>query len=140
MVLLQSKKMGRRYHPQVIRFALSIHGKSPAVHRELRDSGAHVLPSERVLRDYKNYFKPKPQINMENIECVREKVRSFSEVQRYVVLDEMKIQSGLVFDKYSGDLIGFIDLGDPMVNFAFVEEETLATHALAFLVRGLVRT
>ena len=30
MVLLQSKKMGRRYHPQVIRFALSIHGKSPA--------------------------------------------------------------------------------------------------------------
>ena len=71
---------------------------------------------------------------MENIECVREKVRSFSEVQRYVVLvmDEMKIQSSLVFDKYSGDLIGFIDLGDPMVNFAFVEEETLATHALAF--------
>ncbi len=139
MVLLQSKKMGRRYHPQVIRFALSIHGKSPAAYRELRESGALVLPSERVLRDYKNYFKPKPGINMENIECVREKVRSFSEVQRYVVLvmDEMKIQSSLVFDKYSGDLIGFIDLGDPMVNFAFVEEETLATHALAFLVRGL---
>ncbi len=139
MVLLQSKKMGRRYHPQVIRFALSLHGKSPAAYRELRDSGALVLPSERVLRDYKNYFKPKPGINMENIECVREKVRSFSEVQRYVVLvmDEMKIQSSLVFDKYSGDLIGFIDLGDPMVNFAFVEEETLATHALAFLVRGL---
>ena len=139
MVLLQSKKMGRRYHPQVIRFALSIHGKSPAAYRELRESGALVLPSERVLRDYKNYFKPKPGINMENIECVREKVRSFSEVQRYVVLvmDEMKIESSLVFDKYSGDLIGFIDLGDPMVNFAFVEEETLATHALAFLVRGL---
>ena len=43
----------------------------------------------------------------------------------------MKIQSSLVFDKYSGDLIGFIDLGHPMVNFAYVEEETLATHALA---------
>ena len=50
---------------------------------------------------------------------------------------ETKIQSSLVFDKYSGNLIGFIHLGDPMVNFAFVEEETLATHALAFLVRGL---
>ena len=59
MKLLQSKKMGRRYHPQVIRFALSIHGKSPSAYRELRDSGALVLPSERVLRDYKNYFKPK---------------------------------------------------------------------------------
>ena len=42
MVLLQSKKMGR-YHPQVIRFALSIHGKSPAAYRELRDSGGDPL-------------------------------------------------------------------------------------------------
>ncbi len=139
MALLQSKKMGRRYHPQVIRFALSIHGKSPSAYRELRDSGVLVLPSERVLRDYKNYFAPKAGINQENVECLREKTKSFSEVQRYVaiVMDEMKIQSSLVFDKYSGDLTGFINLGDPMVNFAYVEEETLATHALAFLVRGL---
>jgi hypothetical protein len=135
MALLQSKKMGRRYHPQVIIFALSIHGKSPAAYRELRDSGALV----RVVRDYKNYFKPKAGISIENIECLREETQSFSEVQRYValVMDEMKIQSNLVLDKYSGDLIGFIDLGDPIVNFTCVEEETLATHALALLVRGM---
>ena len=35
MKLLQTKKMGRRYHPQVIRFALSLHGKSPSAYREL---------------------------------------------------------------------------------------------------------
>jgi hypothetical protein len=46
MALMQSKKMGRRYHPQVIRFALSIHGKSPFTYRELQDSGALILPSE----------------------------------------------------------------------------------------------
>ena len=51
--------MGRR----VIRFALSIHSKSPSTYRELRDSGALILQSERVLRDYKNYFKPKPGIS-----------------------------------------------------------------------------
>lgn len=139
MALLQSNKMGRRYHPQVIRFALSIHGKSPSAYRELRDSGALILPSERVLRDYKNYFKPKAGINKENIECLREKTKSFSDVQRYValIMDEMKIQSNLVFDKFSGDLIGFIDLGDPMTNYAYLEKESVATHALAFLVRGL---
>ena len=50
----------------------------------------------------------------------------------------MKIQSNLVFDKYSGDLIGFVDLGDLMTNFANLQEEdTLASHALAFLVRGM---
>ena len=71
--LLQSTKMGRRYHPQIIRFALSIHSKSPSAYRELRDGGALVLPSERVLRDYKNYFKLKAGINKENVESLREK-------------------------------------------------------------------
>ena len=50
----------------------------------------------------------------------------------------MKIQSNLVFDKVSGDLIGFIDLGDPMTNFAcLTDEDPVVFHALAFLVRGL---
>ncbi len=53
-------------------------------------------------------------------------------------MDEMKIQSNLVFDKVSGDLVGFIDLGDPMTNFSnLTDEDPTATHALAFLVRGL---
>ena len=33
MKLLQSSKMGRRYHPQIIRFALSLHASSPAAYR-----------------------------------------------------------------------------------------------------------
>jgi hypothetical protein len=140
MRLLQVPKMGRRYHPQVIRFALYLHGKSPAAYRELGESGALILPSERVLRDYKNYFKPKAGINKENIDCLKEKTSSFSAVQRYVavVMDEMKIQSNLVYDKVSGDLIGFVDLGDPMTSFANLpEDDAIASHALAFLVRGL---
>ncbi len=54
--LLQTSSTGQRYHPQIIRFALSVHGKSPSAYRELRDSGALILLSERVLWDYKNYF------------------------------------------------------------------------------------
>ena len=140
MKLLQSTSCGRRYHPQIIRFALSIHGKSPSAYRELRESGALVLPSERTLRDYKNYFPPKAGINTENVDALRKKSASFTGNQRYVVLvmDEMKIQSDLVFDKNSGDLVGFMDLGDPMTNFACLDDkDMIATHALAFLVRGL---
>ena len=65
--------MARRYHPQIIPFALSLHGKSPAAYREIRDSGAMILPSERVLRDYKNYFKPKAGLNVDNIESLWDK-------------------------------------------------------------------
>ena len=141
MRLLQTNKMGRRYHPQVIRFALSIHCKSPSAYRELRESGALILPSERVLRDYKNYFKPGAGITKENIEELKEKTSTYTGIQQYVavVMDEMKIQENLVFDKSSGELIGFIDLGDPLTTFANVNEDSdpIASHALAFLVRGL---
>ena len=40
--LLATPKFGRRYHPHVIRFCLSIHAKSPAAYRELRNSGILV--------------------------------------------------------------------------------------------------
>ena len=53
-------------------------------------------------------------------------------------MDEMKIQSNLVFDKNSGELMGLIDLGDPMTNYANLQEEDMvASLSLAFLFRGL---
>ncbi|CAB4002852.1 Hypothetical predicted protein [Paramuricea clavata] len=96
MRLLQTNKMGRRYHPQVIRFAWPIHCKSPSAYRE---SGDLILPSERVLRDYKNYFKPGAGITKENIEELKEKTSIYTgTIQQYVavVMDEMKIQENLV--------------------------------------------
>ena len=134
--LLQSSSSGRKYHPQIIQFGFSVHGKSPSAYRELRGSHALVLLNERVLWDYENYFTHKAGIKKENVDELRKEVSTFSEVQRYIVLvmDEMKIQSGLVFD----NLVGFIDLADPMTNFACLQDEdSLATHALAFRVRGL---
>ena len=50
----------------------------------------------------------------------------------------MKINSNLVSDENSGELIGFLDLGDPGINFATLEkEDTLATHGLVFLLKGV---
>ena len=52
----------------------------------------------------------------------------------------MKIQSNLVFDKHSNELIGFVDLGDEVSNAAAFDEPTaIATHVLAFMVRGIAR-
>ena len=138
--LLASPKFGRRYHPHLIRFCLSLHSKSPSAYRELKSSGVLVLPSERVLRDYRNYFKPKPGFNEENISRLKDITNQLFDVQRYVVVsfDEMKIQSKLVFDKHSNELIGFVDLGDEVSNAAAFDEPTaIATHVLAFMVRGI---
>ena len=61
-------------------------------------------------------------------------------LDQYKVHTQGRLKHGntLVFDKNSGQLIGFIDLGDPMTNYANLQQEdTIASHALAFLVCGL---
>ena len=50
----------------------------------------------------------------------------------------MKIQQNLVYDKNSGDLVGYVDLWDPDLNYAsFKNQDDLATPVLVFYVTGL---
>ena len=50
----------------------------------------------------------------------------------------MKIKENLVYDKYSGQLVGYVDLGDPETNYAsFEDPDSLATRVLVFYIRGL---
>lgn len=104
----------------------------------MRDSGILVLPSERTLRDYRNFFKPRAGFHPENIERLKNQTSQYFDIQRYVVLsfDEMKIQSKLVFDKHSNELIGFVDLGEEELNMSSSGSSDLASHALLFFVRG----
>ena len=57
----------------------------------------------------------------------------YFDIQKYVVIafDEMKIQSKLVFNKFTNELTGFVDLGKEERNTS-----SLGTHALVFFVRG----
>ena len=122
----------------IIRFCLSLQTKSPVNYEDWRKSGVLILPSQRILRDYKNSIRPKRGFNNEIILELKELTDSFFDIQRYVAMyfDEMKIQAGLVFDKNTGELIGFVDLGDPDINYAALEKVELATHALVLFVRG----
>ena len=62
----------------------------------------------------------------------------YFDIQRYVVIafDEMKIQSKLVFNKFTNELTGFVDLGEEELNTSSFGSHELATHALVFFVRG----
>ena len=61
-------------------------------------------------------------------------------IQRFICLcfDEIKIQSSLIFNKYTDELIGFIDLGDLDTNYStFSDLDKVASHILVYYVRGL---
>ena len=56
-----------------------------------------------------------------------------------ILSDEIKIQENLVWSKYTGDLIGFVDLGDLNLNYAtFQQTNASASHVLVFLLRSVV--
>ena len=55
-----------------------------------------------------------------------------------ILINELKIQEDLIWDKYTGELIGFVD-GD--VNAATLDKPNeLATHVLVFMVKSIVNT
>ena len=138
--LFSSSRTGVQYHPMIIRFCLSLHAKSPSCYEELRNSKVLVLPSQHRLKDYRNAIRPQRGFQEAVVEELKDQTNSYFDVQRYVVLlfDVMKVMSNLVLDKMTGELIGFTDLGDPTFNYGVLEKaDEIATHALAFLVRGV---
>ena len=140
-----SSKSSIRYHPMIIKYCLNLAAKSSSTYSDLRydsksGSGILLLPSLRTLRDYKNYIKPTRGFNPAVIKELATKTSSFQPMERFVsiIFDEMKIQEDLVWDKYSGELIGFVDLGDIHTNFATLDDvKQLATHVLVFLVKSI---
>ena len=63
--------------------------------------------------------------------------------QRYIVLsfDKIKRKENLIYVKHSGELIGYVDLGDlgdPELNYStFQDANDLASHVLVYYIRGL---
>ena len=142
----KSESSSIRYHPMVIKFCLALAAKSSSSYSDLRydsktGSGILVLPSLRTLRDYKNYIRPRRGFNPDVINDLSKKTKEFSPAERFVTIlfDEMKIQEDLVWDKHTGELIGFVDLGDINTNYATLQDaQQLATHVLVFLIKSIV--
>ena len=108
---------------------------------EKSGTGILILPSRRRLRDYKNYIRPERGFNKSIINELKNKIKNFSYNEKFfvILMDEMKIQSNLVWDKHTGELIEYVNLGDTELNYATLEKtDNIATHILAFLIRSIV--
>ena len=117
----------------IITFCLSLTAKSASSYEEIRNSDTLKLPSQGALRGYRNFVKPKPGFNKLVIDELVGLTKSYSNTKCYIMLllDEMKIRSNLVFDKNTGQLIRFTDLGDSSINYAtFDKQDELAFHVL----------
>ena len=141
----QKNPRNRRWHPAIVRWCLHLKLISSSAYNAVASSGFLTLPSQRTLRDYTHYIKPEvgfqAEVNAElckeaNVSCLKEHEKCVG-----IIFDEMKIKDKLVYDKNSGNVIGWIDLGDFNNEIAAMEREahspTVATHMLLFMVRGI---
>jgi len=130
-ILFQVDPAARRYHPHFIGFCLSIQEKGSSAYDEISDM--LILPSQSCLRNNKHAFAPKPGLNADDISRMEKATGTLSGVEKYVgiVFDEMKESVGLLFKKSTGDVVEYVDLGDPLSDFiAYSETNNVATHAL----------
>ena len=114
--LSAKKKTQIRWHPLIIRWALYLHYKSHGAYEALRKSGVINLPTTRTLRDYR-HFSSHCQAGFSAIADQQLlkliKQRKPNHLAKYVILlvDEMYLKEGLVYEKSTGALVGFTDLG-----------------------------
>ena len=139
-----------RWHPMMIKWCLNLKLMSSSAYSALRTSGVLTLPSQRTLRDYTHFIKPEVGFSDEvDIQLLNEaRLESGRNGERYVCLifDEVKLKEDLVYDKHSGEMIGFINVGDVNNCLAAFQRESvsdsqkpqLATHMLVFMVCGIV--
>ena len=135
----------------MIRWCLYIRYCSSGAYEALRQSGILKLPSQRTLRDYTHHTEAAPGFSSEvdSMLIKATEVDTCCERNKCVLLllDEMHIREDLVYDKHSGELVGFTNLGSINSHLDAFEwalssssEDSLpalAKTVMVFMVRGL---
>ena len=128
----------RRWHPTLIRWCLILHKKSSSAYKYIRESGMICLPSERTLCDYRSFKNVVSGVDTEEILNL---AKSHPSSDFSLLIDEMNIKEGLVYNRQTGMLTGYVDSMDADSLFNSIDTERYlgkpATHAMCFMVRGL---
>ena len=82
----------------------------------------------RTLSDYTHWTSPHSGVQLKFVEDFHKTLTANLPVAQHkcvLLMDEMKIKRGLVFNKHTGELTGFVDLGSVSTNLerVFAEED-----------------
>ena len=141
---------GMRWHPMMIKWCLYLRHTSGKAYETLRESGCVHLPSQRTLRDYTHFVRSDAGFSTDVDRQLMQAANLVScpEWQKLtiILLDEMYIREDLVYEKTTGRLIGFTNLGEVNNHLLAFErsidhnqdgENELAKSMMTFMVRGL---
>ena len=131
-----------RWHPQLIKWCLYLHYKSSGAYETLRQSGVLRLPSGRTLRDYRHFAPAVMGFSADYDKQLLDLSKKTPGNSKHIAIlvDEMYVKEGLVFNKHTGALTGFVDLGDATNHLDNYDEpkRKVAKTVVVLMVRGLV--
>ena len=142
-------KSSMRWHPAIIRLALTIFEASRSAYERLHQSGFLQLPTSRTLFDYTHFAKITEGIDDVALDSITKRVHKLPKDRKYHVLmtDEMYISKNLVYNKHTGELVGYTHLDhvdqelkalDLFFNDPKAElKKEVATKIMAYLVKGV---
>ena len=140
---------GMRWHPAMVEWCLYLRYQSSKAYELLRSSGYIKLPSQRTLRDYSHSVKSETgfSTDVDLLMMQAYNMSSCPEHEKLVILllDEMYVREDLIYDKHSGRLIGFANLGSVSDHMLASERtlaggqkgQPLAKTIMVFMVKGL---
>lgn len=111
---LERNPNGRRWSKDLVRLCLTLYCRSPRGYNELRGSNFLILPSQNLLRIYKNSVHQEAGVNKDMLEWMANeaKIKNIppARFQGGLMIDEMSIQPDLQFQKLNNfQLIGFTE-------------------------------
>lgn len=90
----------------LLRWCLYIRHLSGSAYELLRNSGVLKLPSQRTLRDYTYHTCASPGfsvgVDRQLMEAASIESCTYREKHVIIIMDEMHVREGLVYDKHTG--------------------------------------
>ena len=135
-----------RWHPVMIKWCLYLKHLLSKTYETLRNSRCIALPSQQTLRDYTHFVRSTRGFSKEvdaqliraaNIDKLKEWEKCVS-----LVMGEMYNKEDLVYNKHSGQVIGFANLTARLLQFEHAIEgrrvpaQRLAMTMFVFMVRA----
>ena len=122
---------GMRWHPLTIRWCIYLRHQSQGAYETLHQSKCISLPLQRTLRDYTHHIKPTIGFSagVDSKLYQPAKLDQCEEREKYVILllDKIHVKQNLTFDKHSGELIGFMNLGEINSHLLALEQSLSVT-------------
>lgn len=109
------------------------------------ESGFIKLPSSRTLYDDSHFLQSRTGFQLDVVEQLIKEMSLLNineDWQKYasILFDEIKIKSDLVYDKNSGELVGYVNLnhmGNDLIQLENAREDRQMEKASHILVDGL---